>query len=337
MDHSKLIKMRIVNLGCIGPEGLTIELDKLLCIVGPNNTGKSSVLRAYELAIGDETFSQDHDLCQRANGQPATVEIWVHIPQGIASIADKWKMNENGLLLVKSKWVWSAENDWKKQRYTWDPEINDYAEEGNASGLDTVFSSRLPKPFRVGTLDDPGQEHKKLLTLILQPVADALGGLLSDEKSKLSRSRKLFSKRIKQPVEAERKKLESIETSINNSHNKIFPNLIIDFNVDIPEIEIDPLKELMKGSAVRFREWSDEVNWSQQGTGSQRALFWAMSQVRSQLKALADLETQTKKDIADCKKKIAKLEKERNERILLMQSSSMGYWEHRHRYLSYWE
>ena len=307
-ERSKLVKMKIVNLGCIGPEGLNVELDNLLCIVGPNNTGKSSVLRAYELAVGGEAFSKEQDLCKRANGQPTIVEIWVHIPEGTTNIAEKWKVKENDLLLVRSKWVWNEEGNWKGQRYTWDPEINDYAEDGKASGLDTVFSSRLPKPFRIGTLEDPQQEHKKLLTLILQPVADALKNLLADEQSELSKTLKICTNLLKQPIAEEKKKLETIKTNINNSHSKIFPNLTVDFDIDIGEIEINPLAELIRNSGVKFQEWDDKVNWFQQGTGSQRALFWAMLQVRSKLKALADLEGQTKKEIADCKKKIAKLE-----------------------------
>lgn len=126
-DTSRLVKMRICNLGCIGPEGCEIILDKILCLVGVNNCGKSTVLRAYELAVGTANFDPETDLCRRSNGAPATVEIWVHIPQGMANIAEKWKIAEDGLLLVRSKWEWSAETKWTKVRTTWDPELNDYA------------------------------------------------------------------------------------------------------------------------------------------------------------------------------------------------------------------
>jgi len=36
MQYSKLVKMRIVNIGCIGPEGIEIKMDKILTIVGQN-------------------------------------------------------------------------------------------------------------------------------------------------------------------------------------------------------------------------------------------------------------------------------------------------------------
>jgi putative ATP-dependent endonuclease of OLD family len=49
-DRSRLIRMKVSNVGCVGPDGLTVALDNILCVVGPNNTGKSTILRAYELA-----------------------------------------------------------------------------------------------------------------------------------------------------------------------------------------------------------------------------------------------------------------------------------------------
>src|SRR4030042_5539723 len=173
-DRSRLVKMRIQNIGCIGPEGCEIALDSIICLVGSNNCGKTTILKAYELAVGTANFNQQDDLCKRSNGLPASVEIWVHIPKGTANIAEKWKAEENGLLLVRSKWEWNPENSYAKVRSTWDPESNAYSTDDKASGLDTVFSSRLPGPSRIGSLEDPEEEHKKLLTLVLQPIADNL-------------------------------------------------------------------------------------------------------------------------------------------------------------------
>lgn len=84
-DTSRLVRMCIRNVGCIGPEGCQIALDNIVCLVGGNNCGKSTVLRAYELAIGTEAFDPERDLCKRAGETPASVEIWVHIPQGMAN------------------------------------------------------------------------------------------------------------------------------------------------------------------------------------------------------------------------------------------------------------
>lgn len=40
-EHSHLVKMRIANFGCVGVDGPDVDLDDIVCLVGPNNTGKS--------------------------------------------------------------------------------------------------------------------------------------------------------------------------------------------------------------------------------------------------------------------------------------------------------
>jgi putative ATP-dependent endonuclease of OLD family len=80
-ETSRLIKMRVSNLGCIGPEGCETALDSILCLVSANKSGKSTFLCAYELALGTATFNLTNDLCRRARNAPAKVEIGVISPR----------------------------------------------------------------------------------------------------------------------------------------------------------------------------------------------------------------------------------------------------------------
>lgn len=306
VEHSKLVKMRISNIGCIGPEGLEVELNNILTIVEANNTGKSTVLRAYELATGASTFV-DEDRCLRGKDQHSIIEIWVHIPENTPNIPEKWKSQENGLRLVKSKWEWDL--DCRKTRQTWDPEISAYAEEGKASGLDTVFNSRLPKPFRIGTLDDPTAEHTKLLNLILQPITEKLKSMFEKEDSELRKTLSDLTTLTKVPVAEEQKAINLIADDLNKNHNQIFPNLSILFDVGIGEIEINPSQLLLKNSKIKFKDWSDEIDWNRQGTGSQRALFWSIMQVRSKLSTLSEIKFQKQREMDKLQKEAAVLEK----------------------------
>ena len=106
-ETSFLHKMRIQNLGCIGPEGLEIALDAIVCLVGANNSGKSTVLRAYEAAVANEKLAES-DFCSRRNGAPASVTLWVHIPANTPNIDEKWKTSDGDLKLVQSRWEWSG-------------------------------------------------------------------------------------------------------------------------------------------------------------------------------------------------------------------------------------
>lgn len=299
-ERSHLVRMHIKNMGCIGNDGLTVELDDIVCLVGSNNAGKTTVLRAYEMAVRLEELKSD-DFNVNANGQPASVELWIHIPQTAANVDEKWKEANDGLLLVRSKWEWSVAGG-KPVRTTWDPIIGDYADDGKASGLDTVFNSRLPKPFRIGSLDDPNEEHKKLITLVLEPVINRYKTLMQDENSELRRKIVELQTEAEKPVAEFKDQLEHIQAQVNSSYKQVFNAAEVKLTVSLGDVGFDPQKSLASASRVDIAEKNGQTRWDKQGTGSQRALFWSMLQVRSELNRLSEMRKQTEKDKADLTK-----------------------------------
>lgn len=308
--RSKLLNITIGNLGCIGNEGLTVSLDNILCLVGDNNSGKSTILRAYELAFGSQNYSYEKDYCKRSKEENTFIEISVHIPEGTANIAEKWKEKQGEYLVVKSRWEW--EHNGSKSRKTFDPELNNYSEDGNAAGLDNVFNSRLPVPFRIGALENPQAELKNLLKLIVDPIAENLKSSLEDRESEISKALEVFAVHAKKPVEEHKEIIEKINERITNSHNKIFPNLSIDLNIGMADLKVDPLEALVRGSKLNIKEFNENVDWDQQGTGSQRALFWSLLQVRSRLQAVKTFKLDNDRRIKQLEKDIKKLEGERD-------------------------
>lgn len=307
--RSKLLKISFGNLGCIGNEGLSVSLDNILCLVDDNNAGKSTVLRAYELAVGTQTYSYDKDYCKRSDEQNTYVEISVHIPEGTANIAEKWKEKQGDLLVVKSRWEWDKNGS--KTRKTYDPETQEYSDDGNAAGLDNVFNSRLPVPFRIGALENPQAELKNLLKLIVDPIAENLRSHLENKESELSKALEIFTGHAQKPVEEHKEIIEKISQRMTNSHNKIFPNLSIDLSIGMSDLKVDPLDALIKGSKLNIKEFEENIDWDQQGSGSQRALFWSLLQVRSRLQAVKIFKADNEKRIKQIEKDIKKLESEK--------------------------
>lgn len=304
-NRSKLVKMRVCNLGCIGPKGIEISLDDIVCLVGPNNTGKTTVLRAYEAAVGNQQLSE-HEFNLGANGAPVVVELWVHIPEGAENIDKKWKEKVDGLLLVRSKWEWPTPKT-TPLRTTWDPEAGDYAKDGKAAGLDEVFSSRLPKPFRIGSLEDPEEEHKRLLALVLEPIKNQLLDLMKDDTSPIRAKVQALQEEAEKPVAQFRKDIEKVESRVNRSYRRVFSSAEIKLNVSLGDIGFDPAKALAHASRIDIMEPHGTTGWDCQGTGSQRALFWSMLEVRSELNRIADARKQKEKADKDLEKKLAKL------------------------------
>ena len=309
MGRSKLLQISIKNLGCIGSEGLTIDLDNILCLVGGNNTGKSTVLRAYELAVGKESYEYESDHCKRSGDNNSTIEISVHIPENTLNIAEEWKIKSAEYLIVKSKWEW--DKDGNKTRQTWDPDGNQYSEEGKASGIDQVFNSRLPQPVRIGALQEPKDDLEELKKIILQSIADELENNLKDTDQDIYKALENFKELANIPVLAKQDEINTITTSLASSHQRIFPGLDVEFNVGIDEINFKPLSALISGSSLKIKEWGETVDWSQQGTGSKRALFWALLQIKSKIKSKYDINTKIKRDIKALEKEKSSLEKKK--------------------------
>lgn len=45
----KLCELQVKNFYCIHSEGIRIKIDNIIVLIGPNNVGKTTVLKAYEL------------------------------------------------------------------------------------------------------------------------------------------------------------------------------------------------------------------------------------------------------------------------------------------------
>ena len=310
-ERSHLVRMHIKNIGCIGNDGLTVELDDIVCLVGANNSGKTTVLRAYEAAVKSAELKAD-EINIGAKGEPATVELWVHIPHAAANVDEKWKEPIDALLLVRSKWEWPVLGG-KPVRTTWNPAVQAYSEDDKASGLDTVFTSRLPQPFRIGSLDDPNEEHKKLLTLVLEPVVNRYRLLMQDDDSDLRKKIIELQAEAEKPVAEFKDQLEKIQTQVNLSYRQVFNTAEIKLTVSLGDIGFDPQKSLTAASRVDIAEQNGQTRWDQQGTGSQRALFWSMLQVRSELSRLSNVKKQVDKDKAEIEKLEQKAKKSKTD------------------------
>ena len=309
-QQSRLVKMRITNFGCIGSEGLEVALDDIVCLVGANNSGKSTVLRAYEAAV-KKTALLAGELHAKAADAPAEVELWVHIPPSAGNVDEKWKAETNGALLVRSRWQWSKEGC-APVRMTWDPETKEYSPDGKAGGADAVFNSRLPIPFRIGSLEDPEQEHKLLLDLVLQPIKERLAAAMNDEGSELRRLIRELETETQKSVLEFRDEINEISRKVNTSYQRVFPESQVTLRPGIGDLNIKPEDALIKGTRIELAEGGHEAGWQRQGTGSQRALFWSMLEARSELKRISDAKLAEKKKRTDSEKAISKLEAARD-------------------------
>lgn len=287
-NRSKLIRITVRNIGCIGDDGVEIGLDNVVCLVGKNNAGKSTILRAYELAKGSVQFEEKKDRCLHAPfDKPSEVLLEVHIPDGIGNVDSRWKEAKDGLLIVKSRWQW-APDKYQKTRTTWDPTGGDdgkgaWAEDGKAGGADPVFNSRLPRPLRIGSLDDAAKTEEMLLTLALGPLVAGLEKERIDPASDLSLALAAVTRRVKSLSGVHEDHFNGISGRVAQGFKRVFPHLDVKLNVAASPI-VPKLADLLKsGSSLTVQHGKTQTTLHQQGTGARRALFWSMLQVHNEL------------------------------------------------------
>jgi len=312
--------MTVRNIGCIGNDGITIELDKVVCLVGKNNAGKSTVLKAYELAKGDVKFDPNHDRSLHAKENPSEIILEVHIPDGIANIGSDWKIDKDGMRIVRSRWQWCAPN-FERVRTSWNPKLGndatgDWDPEKNAAGLDNVFSSRLPRPLRIGSLDDAGATEETLLNLALTPLLTSIELEKKKADSDLAKAISNIAANIEQLSGNHADEFNRISESVTKGFQSVFPSLGVKLSVAAAPLtpKVDDL--IKRGSGLKVIDGEMLTSLSQQGTGARRALFWAMLQVHNELSRAKEVRSeyraQLNKQLADEDKKRAKAKVEQS-------------------------
>lgn len=315
VNRSKLVRITVRNIGCIGNDGVEIELDDVVCLVGKNNAGKSTILRAYELAKGSVGFDAAKDRCQYApEGQPSEVLLEVHIPDGIGNVDAKWKYEKDGLLIVKSRWQWASPS-YQKVRTTWAPTGGPdgegaWADDVKAGGADPVFTSRLPRPLRIGSLDDAAKTEEMLLAFALGPLLASLEKERVNPESALSKAISSVSDRLDVLSGAHEEHFNTIAGRIATGFKGVFPRLDVKLKIGAAPL-VPKLGDLVKGgSSLKVQDGVAETTLIQQGTGARRALFWSMLQVHNELSRDKEIRQEygkrLEKDLVDAEKKLAR-------------------------------
>lgn len=282
---SKLVRMTVRNIGCIGIEPLEILLDDIVCLVGKNNAGKSTVLRAYEwarnackLPVGARNQAASAD-------DPSEVILDVHIPPGIGNIGEEWKFDQDGLRILRSRWHWKEENV-APVRTTWRPNGaggGAWAED-KAGGFDNVFKSRLPVPVRIDSLDDLATKTQDaLVALALEPLFNEVERRQADPESALSTALRSLLTSIADPIDECREKIGEVTKKVNATFSAIFPGLAVDIEVQAAPFAMKAKDLIAQGSGIKICEGESGIEPHRQGTGARRALFWALMQVRHEL------------------------------------------------------
>jgi len=105
----KIKKLIIKNFGCIGANEVTVDIDKIVVLVGANNAGKSTILRAFEVVTDCLKLEQD-DFHNKQVKPESFPEVQVYsLATEETKPGDEWCLEQDdGMLLVREKWTWNG-------------------------------------------------------------------------------------------------------------------------------------------------------------------------------------------------------------------------------------
>ena len=278
MPNPRLTKLIVKNFRCIGSTGVEIELDDIVVLVGPNNVGKSSLLRAYEIAMSDGSNASKltiDDFPNREFDEHNLPQIELHTIVYDERVGENWIEKVDGGWLVKEKWTWKSIGV-TPDRQGWDITTGDWHEKSFPFGPPNIANLRRPDPHSVKAFDTPDSQTDAIKKIILAGIQDKIkslqgadDGAENDYQQILQKVSQLQTKIVDESKEEINKANIELSKLISN----IFPNYVVNFDAKISE-EIDlkllsPIAELTMGPKDGYQSTIDR-----QGSGARRTLLW---------------------------------------------------------------
>lgn len=277
----RLHKLIIQNFRSIGSEKVEVELDDIVVLVGPNNVGKSSILRAYEIVMSHGSKDGKLTINDFPNGQVdpdnlPTIEL--HTIVFSDAPGERWlDPTSDGEWLIREKWVWDSPNkDPKRQGFDvqkngWDDQV--------PWGAPNVANSRRPLPHRIDAFATPDKQASEITKLITSLLREKLSDIKSDPEQEKS-DYELVLDKIKdlqtKVVQATEDEIKIIENEISEYLGKLFPTHKIKFDAK-PEADLEGSYQPFKTNTDLLMGPEDGYFSSieHQGSGARRTLLWA--------------------------------------------------------------
>ena len=281
IPRPRLHKLVIKNFRAIGVTAVEIELDEIVVLVGPNNVGKSSILRAYEVVMkqgSNEGKLQIEDFPNGVVNQEALPEIELQTIIFDNAPGARWiHQTEKGEQLIREKWTWDSPNA-NPKRKGFDVEKNSWDNEV-PWGAPAVANARRPLPHRIEAFTSPDTQAKEIADLLLSILKDKLKLMKSggEDQAQSDYDQLIGSiiKLQKTVVESAKEEIEKIETEISALLAKVFPKHYIKLDAR-PETDVEKTFTPFKASPDLLMGPTDGYlsKISQQGSGARRTLLW---------------------------------------------------------------
>lgn len=298
IKHPRLHKLIIKNFRSIGENPVEIELDDIVVLVGANNAGKSSILKAYELVMSEGSKKCEltiEDFPNHKIVENKYPEIELHTIVYDKSPGEKWIYEtENKENLIREKWTWT--NVGKPIRYGFDVTKNAWATADDKEkvpwGAPNIANSRRPKPHIVEAFASPEEQTKQVISILVSILNDRIKTIKADEDEKSTFNTLLDTVKDLQKtiVEESQEQINKIQKELSKYVGKVFPNYEVEFDAK-PEENLESTINFFKANPQLLIGPNNGFKSpiERQGSGARRTLLWtALRIVAEKKKTKAD-------------------------------------------------
>jgi len=214
--------MRVKNFRAIGAgvsgQGIKIDLNQhnLIFLIGKNNCGKSSVLKAYEFFVKSKQKADESDFFHKSIDNPIEIEMTIQAEtdeerehQALRNILDA-----NQTARIRKTW---NEIGGGANKECFNPQTGDW-QGGGAGGLDTILQNAFPNPVLIEGLSSPQDILAILQALVRETILKAVKG--TDTYNEAVEAINKLQSEIEQNTYAGR-----ISTRMNKAIGTVFPNI----------------------------------------------------------------------------------------------------------------
>ncbi len=290
----KIIKLIVKNFRGIGPTGLVIDIDDVVVLVGPNNSGKSTILKAFQLVTSSsDTKIKIDDFYNKIESNKPEIEVWskVLLPDSVTIASDKW-INDDGV--VKEKWLWEKpEESATRIGFRVDLDGGRWAvstDEPKAPfSNDGAATAYRPSPTYISPFDQPEKQVEEIKKIISSDIYDLIKKTKKDDPKyiKLIEEISKLQEEIKQEASV---KENELAIGIGAILNELFSGTTI--SLYVPQNSPDLLSSYATTKDIDFK--INDLSLENQGSGMQRMLLWS---VLKMLAGRKKIETKTKKAV----------------------------------------
>lgn len=278
----KLEQLRIKNFRSIGEgvdgNGIVIRFadNNLIFLSGENNTGKSSVLVAYDSFVSAEFKPTESDFHGKNSEIPIEIEAWIRPEsdedRNHQAFRKWWK---DDLAKIKKTWKKSGVECDKESL---DPSTGTWVA-GGVGGFDTLLQNACPTVVWIKGMTSPGEVIPQLQALIKETILKRLA--TTEEYKKAEESVRNLNLLIDGDEYAKK-----MEDRLNDTIQHVFPS--IQFQLFTPPTQPDLQKILDKTTMIDVKETGKPVlDMDHHGHGVRRQfILTAFKGLSQQLEAM---------------------------------------------------